>query len=152
MRFETSLDGTQHAQPHDGLLQGDPRRRQDRPVPRVDRHLARPPVRRPGRTENGLTGTLFKAINPNDAVDFAIKVPYAYSRLRLWRNTSIANLAVGTKATLAPRTLGYEWNTDEVNGVRPAGLIRLSETTEIADAGAAGQRRHLHHGRRSPTT
>jgi hypothetical protein len=85
-----------------------------------------------GRPENSLTGTLFRAINPNIDTDFAIKVPAAYGRLRVWRNTSVASLAPNATATLAPETLGYEWNTDADNGHRPAGLIRLSETTEIA--------------------
>ena len=82
--------------------------------------------------ENGLTGTLFKAINPVDDPDFAIQVPASYGSRRFWRNTGVASLAPGTTATLSPATLGYEWNTDEPNSVRPNGLIRLSETTEIA--------------------
>lgn len=87
----------------------------------------------PGRPENALTGTLFRAIDPNDHPDFAIEVPYAYARNRLWRNTEISLLAAGQVATLAGGTLGYEWNSDEDNGVRPPGLIRLSETTEVAN-------------------
>ena len=85
-----------------------------------------------GRPENGLTGTLFRAINPNNDPDFSIRVPYEYSRLRIWRNTSVASLPVGGSATFPLGTLGYEWNTDEDNGARPAGLIRMSQTTETA--------------------
>lgn len=85
-----------------------------------------------GRPENALTGTFFRAIDNLTDPDFPIEVPYAYRRHRLWRNTSIANLTAGTKATLAAATLGYEWNTDADNGFRPAGLIRLSETTQTA--------------------
>ncbi|MGH9119359.1 MAG: DUF4082 domain-containing protein [Acidimicrobiales bacterium] len=85
-----------------------------------------------GLPENALTGTLFRAINLTGDYDFAIKVPYEYRRLRLWRNTSIVNLTPGQTATLAEGSLGYEWDSDEDNGFRPAGLIRLSETTEIA--------------------
>jgi hypothetical protein len=91
-----------------------------------------PPAVGGGAPENALTGTLFKAINPVGEADFAITVPAAYSKLRFWRFTSIATQAPGTVATLSPATLGYEWNTDEDNSARPAGLIRLSETTEVA--------------------
>jgi hypothetical protein len=86
-----------------------------------------------GRPENALTGTLFKAINPTADSDFAIKVPFEYSRLRIWRNTSIASIAQGTTATLTGATLGYEWDTDGDMPSRPAGLIRMSETTETAN-------------------
>ena len=86
-----------------------------------------------GRPENELIGTIFKAINPNAATDFAIKVPHAYSGLRIWRNTSIADLEPNETAVLAAETLGYEWNTDADNGHRPGGLIRMSETTEVAE-------------------
>ena len=85
-----------------------------------------------GRPENALTGTFFRAIDNLTDPDFPIEVPYAYRRHRLWRNTSIVNLTAGTKATLAAATLGYEWNTDADNGFRPAGLVRLSETTQTA--------------------
>ena len=58
-------------------------------------------------------------------------VPSAYSALRLWRNTPVANLAPGESRTLAPGvgTLGYEWDVDADNGFRPAGLFALSSTT-----------------------
>lgn len=78
-----------------------------------------------GRPENGLTGTIF-TVNRGTA---EIEVPYEYSRLRLWRNTSIASLTSGQTATLANQTLGYEWDEDLDNGARPPGLIRLSSTT-----------------------
>ena len=51
------------------------------------------------------------------------------SRLRLWRNTAVASLATGQTATLAPQTLGYEWDEDPDNGFRPAGQFRASSTT-----------------------
>lgn len=82
-----------------------------------------------GRPENELTGTLFKGIISVDDVDFAIEVPHEYASLRFWRNTSVATLQPGTKATLTNATLGYEFNTDGDLPARPAGLIRLSETT-----------------------
>ena len=51
------------------------------------------------------------------------------AKSRLWRNTSLATLAAGSSAELAPHTVGYESNEDLDNGFRPAGLIRLSTTT-----------------------
>ncbi|QSJ15235.1 DUF4082 domain-containing protein [Nostoc sp. UHCC 0702] len=78
-----------------------------------------------GRPENALTGTIFK-VNGGTT---AIKVPEADGKMRLWRNTDIANLSAGSTATLATATLGYEWDEDSDNGFRPAGLVRLSTTT-----------------------
>lgn len=77
------------------------------------------------RPENALIGTLYMA-NHND---LAITVSSAEGKLRLWRGTSLANLAAGTSAELAPHTIGYESNEDVDNGWRPPGLIRLSTTT-----------------------
>ncbi len=80
-----------------------------------------------GRPENALTGTLFMA---NDTgVPYSIVVPEADGKMRLWRNTSIATLGSGQVATLPLGTLGYEWDADVDNGVRPPGLFRNSETT-----------------------
>src|SRR5260370_4333176 len=50
--------------------------------------------------------------------------------MRFWRNTSIAALGPGQVATLPTGVLGYEWDEDADNGFRPAGLIRLTTTTE----------------------
>jgi hypothetical protein len=85
-----------------------------------------------GRPENGLTGTIFM-VNRGTT---AITVPSTYAHMRLWRNTAVANLTSGS-VTLAPQTLGYEWDEDldnptVANGgplARPAGLIDLSSTT-----------------------
>ena len=60
--------------------------------------------------------------------------------LRVWQNTRVAALTTGV-ATLAPQTLGYEWDEDLDNGARPAGLVHLSSTTDanvekIVDYGA----------------
>jgi hypothetical protein len=78
-----------------------------------------------GPPENELVGTIFGSAQGNTAV----RVPSEYGRLRFWRNTSIATLQTGQTATLAPGTLGWEWNEDQDNGWRPSGLIRLTETT-----------------------
>jgi fibronectin type 3 domain-containing protein len=84
-----------------------------------------------GRPENALTGTLFTVGCCTSLEDqrYSIVVPYDDSRLRFWRNTSIASLAPGQSATLPVGTLGYEWDEDIDNGFRPPGLMSLSTTT-----------------------
>jgi methionine-rich copper-binding protein CopC len=81
-----------------------------------------------GRPQNALTGQLWTV---NEGT-YAIQVPAAYSKLRLWRNTAVASLQSGQTETLAPETLGYEWDQDVDNGFRPAGEIDLSSTTVTA--------------------
>jgi hypothetical protein len=83
-----------------------------------------------GRPENALTGQLFMV---NDGATAGITVPAAEGRLRLWRGTSLATQAAGTSTTLPVGTLGYEWDVDVDNGVRPPGLMQLSRTT-VANA------------------
>ncbi|WP_426225326.1 DUF4082 domain-containing protein [Pseudarthrobacter sp. DSP2-3-2b1] len=78
-----------------------------------------------GLPENGLTGTLYMS----NFTDLPITVSAAEGKSRLWRSTSLATLAAGASAQLAPHTVGYESNEDLDNGFRPAGLIRLSTTT-----------------------
>ncbi|MEV6343184.1 DUF4082 domain-containing protein [Actinoplanes sp. NPDC051851] len=77
-----------------------------------------------GRPENELTGTAYMS----NSDDLAITVPSTFAQNRFWANTSVAALTSGT-ATLAEHTIGYESDEDLDNGFRPAGLIRLSETT-----------------------
>ena len=80
-----------------------------------------------GRPENALTGTLFKV---NGYESRSIVVPQAEGRMRFWRNTSAAALALPTdKLTLPLGTLGYEWDHSPNDGFRPAGLIHLSNAT-----------------------
>jgi hypothetical protein len=81
-----------------------------------------------GRPQNALTGQLFTV----NAGTTDIQVPAYYSKLRLWRNTAVANLQPGQTATLGAGigTLGYEWDADADNGFRPAGLFDLSSTTD----------------------
>ncbi|OYX97403.1 MAG: hypothetical protein B7Y80_19850 [Hyphomicrobium sp. 32-62-53] len=86
-------------------------------------------VGNPGATgqepENSLTGQLF---GPDGTGEFggALDVPTPFAGLRLWRDTSVAE---GGALDLAPGILGYEWNTSPEDAYRPAGLIKLSETT-----------------------
>ncbi len=75
--------------------------------------------------ENALTGTMYM-VNHDD---LALTVGAEEGKYRMWRNTSLTSLAQGTKATLAPHTVGYESNEDIDNGSRPAGLVRMSTTT-----------------------
>jgi Domain of unknown function (DUF4082)/Bacterial Ig-like domain (group 3)/Bacterial Ig domain len=77
-----------------------------------------------GRPENALDGTLF-TVNRGSA---APVIGSEFSRLRFWRNTAVAALAPGQTRTLAPSTIGYEWDEDIDNGFRPPGLFDLSAT------------------------
>ena len=83
-----------------------------------------------GRPENALTGQLFRVNGPDaDNTDLAIHVPAADGKMRFWRNTAIANQTASQTWTLPAATLGYEWDQEEDNGSRPAGLIDLSTST-----------------------
>ena len=83
-----------------------------------------------GQPENAITGTLFMVNGPGaDNANLSIKVPQADGQMRFWRNTSIANLTANQVATMPPGTLGYEWDIDPENSVRPAGLFYLSTAT-----------------------
>jgi Domain of unknown function (DUF4082)/Fibronectin type III domain/Bacterial Ig domain len=79
-----------------------------------------------GQPQNALTGQLWTV----NAGTYAIQVPATYSKLRFWRNTGVANLQSGQTETLAPETLGYEWDQDVDNGFRPSGEFDMSSTTE----------------------
>jgi hypothetical protein len=79
-----------------------------------------------GRPENGLTGTMYMA----NCCNAAITVPQADGQMRFWRDTSVATQAAGATATLAPNTLGYEFDESPDNGFQPAGLVPLSSTTQ----------------------
>ncbi|MQY14353.1 hypothetical protein SRB5_45180 [Streptomyces sp. RB5] len=81
----------------------------------------------PYQPENILTGSMFKVNGPEYQ---AIKVPAAYKDMRIWRNTTVRNLAPGGTSVFPLGTLGYEWDSDIENASRPEGQIRLSEATE----------------------
>jgi len=83
------------------------------------------PPKNGGRPENAVTGTSFRV----NAGTVSLKVPAADGKVRLWRNTTVATQAAGATATLGTGTIGYEWDEDPDNGVRPRGLIRMSTTT-----------------------
>jgi hypothetical protein len=76
--------------------------------------------------ENAVVGTLHTVGGfRNDP----LVVTSEHAPLRFWRNTSVAALNGEQSAVLGKGVLGYEWDQDVDNGVRPAGLIRLSSTT-----------------------
>jgi len=76
--------------------------------------------------ENSLTGQSF-IVNSGTT---AITVPYAFKNLRQWKNTDVASLFSSSQSvTLAPQSLGYEWDEDPDNGFRPSGIVHLSSTT-----------------------
>jgi hypothetical protein len=82
-----------------------------------------------GKPENALAGQLFVVNGPQYN---AMVVPQSYGQLRLWRNTPAATLGAGASLTISAGCtclLGHEWDTDLDNGFRPAGLVRLSQTT-----------------------
>jgi hypothetical protein len=97
------------------------------------------------RPENELTGQYFTVNNGTTA----IQVPGTYRNQPFWRNTDVANLSAGGSLTLAPGTLGYEWDSDSEAGlpaaarqpagrfVPPAGLTELSETSSAGVGGLA---------------
>ena len=80
-----------------------------------------------GKPENALSGQQFE-VNSGTS---EITVPSQYDKLRLWRNTAVANLKPEQTLTLASGvgTLGFEWDEDVDNGFRPAGEFDLSSTT-----------------------
>jgi hypothetical protein len=78
-----------------------------------------------GSPENALTGTL-STVNRGSA---APVIGSDFARLRFWRSTAVAGLAAGQTVTLGSNTIGYEWDEDIDNGLRPAGLFDLSTTT-----------------------
>ena len=83
-----------------------------------------------GYPENAMTGTIFTVNWGGTGSDtWAITVPSSFAKQPFWRNTRVAKLTSGL-TTLAPGTIGYEWDENLNNGFRPAGLITLSSTTK----------------------
>ncbi len=95
----------------------------------LDRHLGRPALRQPGRRRPRRRTRSPARRSSSTPGRSEIKVPAAFGKFRLWRNTAAATLGSTSTLTLAPSTLGYEWDVDTDNGFRPAGLIDLSSTT-----------------------
>ena len=89
------------------------------------RFVGQTPVATGQEPENSLTGQLF---GPDGTGEFggALDVPAPFAGLRLWRDTAVATSG---QLDIAPGILGYEWNTSPEDAYRPAGLIKLSDTT-----------------------
>ncbi|EWS99586.1 hypothetical protein N865_01350, partial [Intrasporangium oryzae NRRL B-24470] len=85
------------------------------------------PANASGRPENATTGTLFRG-NGVWSSNYGIDIPADDGKLRFWRNTAAAGLASGSTLSLPVGVLGYEWDVDQDNGYRPAGLAQLSST------------------------
>ena len=83
----------------------------------------------------------------------ALTVPYAYSRLRLWRNTPIASMAPGATATITAGCsciLGHEFDEDLDNGFRPAGTDQAVRDHDQRLTVVAGLRLDLRQRHRDP--
>ncbi|PYR88036.1 MAG: hypothetical protein DMF84_29675 [Acidobacteria bacterium] len=81
-----------------------------------------------GNPENALTGQLWMVNCCSDR----IHVPPSMAGLRFWRNTAVASLQPGDAGyRTSVESLGYEWDEDIDNGLRPAGLVHMSATTLI---------------------
>jgi hypothetical protein len=81
------------------------------------------------RPENALTGTAYKS----NSGSFALRIPSALGRFRLWRETTVAREPAGRAAVLGTSLIGYEFDEDLDNNWRPPGLIRLSRTAVDVD-------------------
>jgi hypothetical protein len=80
-----------------------------------------------GRPPNALTGTLFMINDVGETQ--SIIVPQADGKMRFWRNTAVANLGSGQSYTFSKGTLGFEWDEDVDNGLRPPGTFWVSTAT-----------------------
>ncbi|MBV9444627.1 MAG: DUF4082 domain-containing protein [Streptosporangiaceae bacterium] len=89
--------------------------------------------------ENTLTGQLWDV----NCCSYAETVPSAYSKLALWKNTPVASLSSGSTYTMPDETLGYEWDSDIDNGLRPAGEIDMSQTCATVQQKLATDREEL---------
>jgi N,N-dimethylformamidase beta subunit-like, C-terminal/Domain of unknown function (DUF4082)/Bacterial Ig-like domain/Bacterial Ig domain len=78
-----------------------------------------------GRPENALLGTIFM-VNRGTASPV---ISANFAKLRFWRNTAVAGLTGSQTATLASSLIGYEWDIDDDNGFRPAGLVDMAATS-----------------------
>ena len=89
----------------------------------------------PGSTpENSLSGQISWRLN-----EVPITVPSEFAPLRFWRGTEVGALDPGGagQVTLAPGTLGYEWDPEypEYANFYPAGRLPLSTTTAESSFG-----------------
>jgi len=92
-----------------------------------------------GQPENSLLGQISWLEYPSD-----IQVPAFYKKIRMWRNTSVANLSAGQTAALGNNTLGFEWDYEQSQyaSAYPAGRFTLSSTTLIGKTHKLSLYRH----------
>ncbi len=76
--------------------------------------------------ENSLTGQLWTV----NCCSYADTVTGNFAKLQFWRNTAAASLSSSQTYTMPDQTLGYEWDSDVDNGLRPPGEIDMSKTCE----------------------
>ena len=129
-RWENSISTPATRLSHAGQLQGDARQREDRSDRGVWTGTWRDPRFSPpadgGRPENALTGTIFTV---NCGHDGDSRSPQPKARCASGATRRSPTSAPGASPTLPDGTLGYEWDEDLDNGFRPAGPVRLSDTT-----------------------
>lgn len=77
------------------------------------------------RPENQLTGVV-ATVGPY-RLD-PLEVPGPYGRMRFWRNTTVSGMRPQETTVLDGVLLGHQWDEDLDNGLRPPGLVQLSET------------------------
>ena len=111
-----------HGAPDPGLLQGDPRQRQDRPDLDLDRDLARPAVRSTPRAASPRTRSPARSSRSTPAPRRS-RCPRPTASCGSGGTPSVASLAPGQTRDARRDTLGYEWDEDLDNGSRPPGLV-----------------------------
>ena len=146
-RWENSIDGSAHAVPHAGLLQGDARQRQDRSrAADLDRHVARPALQPAGRRRPAGE----RADRHHVHGQRAARRPITGARRPTASCGSGATPTVAAPGAAAdrhagrPARSGYEWDEDLDNGFRPAGLIQLSTTTVDASCSTCRTTAHTY--------
>eukprot|EP01116_Phalansterium_solitarium_P023454 TRINITY_DN8216_c0_g1_i4.p1 TRINITY_DN8216_c0_g1~~TRINITY_DN8216_c0_g1_i4.p1 ORF type:complete len:1174 (+),score=250.36 TRINITY_DN8216_c0_g1_i4:452-3973(+) len=77
--------------------------------------------------ENSLIGVMYMVDPPTD---FRLSASWEVAPLRFWRNTSVARLGAGQVYSSSSATLGYEFDVDNDNGFRPAGLVTIMKSTQ----------------------
>ena len=88
-------------------------------------------------------GARIDPLTVNGVRNDMLEVPEADGKMRFWRDTpNVANLGASQVWTAPSGTLGYEWDEDLDNGLRPAGLVRLSTTTIDGSTDAPGTATH----------
>jgi hypothetical protein len=87
--------------------------------------------------ENALIGQMY--IGDNDFAYFPLQVSAAQGQNRVWRYSTLANLAPGSTATFGQNLVGWEWDGRFNNGLEPAGVSTVASSAVngevLTDAG-----------------